>query len=162
RLHKEKRAQRNKTTTSPNLSFSTNNPYINETNETVADNNEPLTVEASITTTCCQELPHVKLTTENLSPTSSNSEIQEQPLTTTLSASTKMKIEKVNTDQDVVLMETNENNNADNNTSTTTSTKILKNKSNKKEQNHVKSSRPSRKRDLLSDNETKGDRHQEY
>ncbi|CAG8643915.1 10711_t:CDS:2, partial [Scutellospora calospora] len=77
RLHKEKRAQRNKTTTSPNPSFSTNNPYINETTETVTDNNEPLTTETNTTTTCSQELPH---------------------------------IEKVNTDQDVVLMETNENN----------------------------------------------------
>ncbi|CAG8596594.1 11323_t:CDS:1, partial [Scutellospora calospora] len=162
RLHKEKRAQRNKPTTSPNLSFSTNNSYINKTKETVTDNNEPLTTEASTTTTCYQELSLVKPTTENLPLTSNNSEIQEQPLTTTSSFSTNMEIEKVNTDQDTVLIETNENNSADNNTSTTTTTKILKNKSNKKEQNHVKSSGPLRKRDLLSDNETKGGCHQEY
>ncbi|CAG8478376.1 4557_t:CDS:2 [Scutellospora calospora] len=72
-----------------------------------------------------------------------------------------MEIEKVNTDQDTVFMETNKNNSADDNISTTTTTKILKNKSNKKEQNHIRSSAPLRKRDLLSDNKTKGGRHQD-
>ncbi|CAG8559364.1 11070_t:CDS:1, partial [Scutellospora calospora] len=102
--------------------------------------------------------------TSNRKPTSNRqcSEIQEQPLTTTSSSSTNMEIEKINTDQDIVLMETNKNNGTDDNISTTTTTKILKNKSNKKEQNNVKLSGPTRKKDLQSDNKTKGGRHQEY
>ncbi|CAG8493690.1 7097_t:CDS:1, partial [Scutellospora calospora] len=88
---------------------------------------------ASITTTCCQELLLVKLATENLPLISSDSEIQEQLLTTTSSFSTNMEIENINTDYDFVLIETNKNNSTDNNISTTITTKILKNKPNKKE-----------------------------
>ncbi|CAG8648801.1 7034_t:CDS:1, partial [Scutellospora calospora] len=99
--------------------------------------------------------PLVKLVAENQPLMSSNSEIQEQASATTSSSTTNIEIESINTDQNTVLIEINENNSIDNSAYTTNISKISKNKSKKKEQNRVKSSRPIRKKNLVSDNKTK-------
>ncbi|CAG8511213.1 2187_t:CDS:2, partial [Scutellospora calospora] len=102
------------------------------------DNNKLSTIETSTTTIYYQEHLLTKSVAENQPLTISNLEIQEQALTVTSSSATNIEIKSIDTDQDIILIETNKNNSADNSIFITNILKISKNKSKKKEQNYTK------------------------
>ncbi|CAG8520741.1 9618_t:CDS:1, partial [Scutellospora calospora] len=145
--------------------FSKDNPYISNSAEDTKKSNDSAVPESTSTFPANLNQPSSKLFEENSVQNNqeNNLEIQEQIITEpSSSTSSKAVNENPNTEQDSDSIEINADSNSKEESFTIAISKKSRKMTKKRDQSYPKSTGSLRKRDLSSDNEMKGKRHQEY